>query len=313
MEQKFDRIEWNVFFNALRIEARSILREIGSQADPERLIESVLKDLEALAPRPAGEEDRSEDEIWKQVRERLLTAGYATRPYCIRCGACCGKGSPALLVRDRDLFMDDVLRPEHVLTIRKGEMVHSSRTGDVAPAEREMIKIREVPETGACVFYNAEEKACVIYDERPLQCQAQECWNPDSFGEIDGEAPLERRALLAAAEDLWQVIERHDERCSFEEFGRAMARLSATKGSTVQDVLDILAFDTHVREFLTERFDLDPDTADFFLGRPLSDSLGHYGLKVERGDDGSYCLTTIDPAEPPEEAAEESPAVVVEE
>ena len=67
-----------------------------------------------------------------------------------------------------------------------------------------------------------------------------------------------------------------------------MARLGATKGQTVEEVLELLSFDRHVREFITEKFGLEPETMDFFLGRPLSSFLGFYGLKLEEKDGGFF-------------------------
>ncbi len=79
------------------------------------------------------------------------------------------------------------------------------------------------------------------------------------------------------------------EKCAHSEFTIVMARLAATKGHTVQDLLDLLSYDHHVREFVAERFQLTPESLDFFLGRPLSESLPAYGLKLEHHQDGSFC------------------------
>jgi hypothetical protein len=72
-----------------------------------------------------------------------------------------------------------------------------------------------------------------------------------------------------------------------------MARLSATRGQCVEEVLEILKFDHHVREFIAEKLNLDPASLDFFFGRPLKECLGLYGLRLQEQPDGSYLLTPL--------------------
>jgi Fe-S-cluster containining protein len=291
MEKKFNKAEWDFFVTALKEEARTILKEVGSSTDPETLVKQVLSDLEALAPRNDGQENRSEEEIWTQVREFLLKAAYSTRPYCIRCGTCCTKGSPTLLEDDMALFNRDIVKPGHLITIRAGEPAYSNRTEELAATPEELIKIRETPGTKTCIFYEKSGSKCAIYESRPAQCRSQECWNASASEGIDGLTPINRKRLLEPISSLWEIIQRHEERCSYSELGRAMTRLGATKGQTVGEVLDLLAFDHHVRGFIAENFGIDPDSMDFFLGRPLQDAIANYGLELEEQPDGSFLLT----------------------
>jgi Fe-S-cluster containining protein len=295
MDTKKDKWDENFLIVALKEEARKVLWDVESPADHETLIESVLDDLQALAPREDGEETRTEEEIMAQVRERLLKAAYATRPYCIRCGTCCEKGSPTLLEEDITLFTGNVLKPEHVFTIREGEMVYSSLKEDVEPATEEMIKIKEKPDDHTCLFFRKQGKVCSIYDTRPQQCRAQECWNPGSAEQISDKPRLNRSPILQPTGALWDIIQRHEDRCSHRKFTRVMTRLRATKGQTVHEVLELLSYDEHVRSFVAERFNLDEDTLDFFLGRSLRESLAQHGLMVQDQPDGSFLLIAIEP------------------
>jgi Fe-S-cluster containining protein len=288
-QMDYNTAEVDFFITALKEEARTIIHEVGSSMEPQKLVDSVLQDLQALAPRENY--SRTEAEVWTQIRERLLKAAYATRPHCIRCGTCCSKGSPTLLAEDMPLFTQDILKPVHVITIRVDEPAYSNRTETVGPAAAEMIKIREKPGTKTCVFYESLNKDCSIYESRPAQCRQQECWDPDKTETREDSEWLERKDLLEYVGPLWDIINRHEERCSHSEFSRSMTRLAATKGQTVNEVLDLLGYDHHVREFVAERFGLDPTTMSFFFGRPLSECLAPYGLKLERQPDGSYMLS----------------------
>lgn len=289
----YNKAEADFFIVALKEEARSVLWKVGSNTDPDTLLKGVMEDLQALARRNDGTDTRTEEEIWTQVRGRLVKAAYETRPHCIRCGECCSGGSPTLLPEDIALFRNDILKPSDVVTIRRGEPVYSNREEKAESAGSEMLKIREKAGEKTCSFYEKWDKSCRIYESRPQQCRKQECWNQEAFDEVSETARLGRKALLEAVAPLWKIIERHEERCSHDEFARIMTRLGATKGQTVEEVLEMLRFDHHVREFLRENFELDPDSIDFFLGRPLSAFLGFYGLKLEEKE-GSFYLAPID-------------------
>jgi Fe-S-cluster containining protein len=284
----------NPLIQALEAEAKEILSLVSSDADPAALVENCFSDLQELARKEEGGGYRSDPGLWQEIRERLLRAAYASRPYCIRCGVCCSKGSPTLLVRDVDLFVRGVIGPEDVVVIRKSEPVYSNVDDRAAAANEEMIKIREKQGTRTCIFLKEEGMECAIYHQRPLQCRSQECWNPSAFNEIAGLPKLDRKAVLEAAVELWKLIERHEERCSYEVLEREVARLAATQGRTVEHLLGVLEFDQHVREFVCEKFALSPRSMEFFLGRPLPDVITMFGLKATKEEDGSFVLTPFD-------------------
>ncbi len=296
---KHNKAEKDFFIVALKEEARTALWQVGSRMDPDTLIKSVIEEIEALAPKPDGQEDRSDEEIKKQVSECLLKAAYATRPYCIRCGTCCAKGSPTLTVGDLELFTRDIVKPSHVLTIRKGELARSAGCDELERTEQELIKIREVPGNNACVFFKPGDKECLIYESRPLQCRRQECWNPQEPDEIGNEEMLDRQALLRGTGPLWDIIQRHEERCSYDQLVRVMTKLEATKGHAVEELLELLRFDYHVRHFIMEKFGLAAETLDFLLGRPLAKAIEAYGLRVVEEPDGGFLLTLMDESPEP--------------
>ena len=293
METDFNKAEWSFFVTALKEEARDVLWKVGSTVEPETLLKSVMQDLEELGPKPEGEETRTQEEIWKQVRERLLEAAYATRPYCIKCGECCSNGSPTLSISDMNLFESGILGPKDVFTLRKGEIVFDSQIEKSVANEQERIKIREIPEDKTCIFYQKSNRECSIYDQRPTQCRIQECWAPNSDA-YTINAPMTRRRLLEAAGDIWKIIEKHEERCSYEDLSREISRLAATKGQTVENVLEFLSFDHHVREFVSEKLGIGAETLDLLFGRPLKDSLKFYGLTLDEQKDGTFVLRLIE-------------------
>jgi Fe-S-cluster containining protein len=293
MDKPYNRAEADFFITALKEEARDILWKVGADANPQEVIDGILNELEALAPGPEGQDERSEEEIWRQVRDRLLKAAYATRPHCIRCGTCCTEGSPTLIGDDLSLFTRDIVKPEHVFTIRQGELVYDNRTQQAAPAQHEAVKIRELLEKKACIFYEEGGKKCTIYECRPQQCRRQECWNAEAATAVSG-TPLTRQDLFEPIEDLWNVIQNHEERCSYSELSRSMVKLEATSGQTVEEVLELLRYDHHVREFIAERLGLPLQIMELFFGRPLRQTVEAYGLKVEEQPDGCFVLRPVE-------------------
>lgn len=280
-------------------EAEAIIKEVGARIDPKDLVGRVEADLRTLAVEAARSRTASADGIVLRVREVLLKAAYATRPYCIRCGKCCMTGSPTLLHEDRRLFTDGSLKPEHIMTIRAGEPAYFNVTGEAGHSAVEMLKVREVSGTRTCIFFEPPG-ACGIHDFRPAQCRFQECWNPAGAAAKSHMARLTRRDLLHDSGEFWRIIERHEERCSFDAFIAAIARLQATNGQTVTELLELLRFDQHVRSFVGDKLEIAPDDMVFFFGRPLSECIRTYGLTVETQPDGSFLLTTIETAKPRE-------------
>ncbi len=268
MENDLNRAEWSFFVTTLKEEARDVLWKVGSSVAPETLVKSVMKQLEALGPKPEAEESRSQEEIWKQVKEVLLKAAYDTRPYCIKCGECCSKGSPTLTLDDLNLLRKGKIGPNDVFTIRTGEVVSDNRVESTLKNQEERIKIRETADDKTCIFYQKWNRECSIYDDRPAQCRLQECWDPkpEAFSDL---SPLTRYDLLQDTGDIWQIIQRHDERCSHEDFSREISRLGATKGQTVEKILELLSFDHHVREFVTQELGIDGQTLELLFGRPI--------------------------------------------
>lgn len=297
---KYNKADTDFFVVALKEEARTAIWQVGSNTDPDTLIESVIEEIEALAPRPDGQEDRSDEEIRRQIGECLVKAAYATRPYCIRCGTCCTKGSPTLSINDLELFTNDIVRPSDVLTIRKGELARAAGSDELERTEKELVKIQEVPGNNTCIFFKSGDKECSIYESRPLQCRRQECWNPQNHEEIGKEEMLARETFLQETGPLWEIVQRHEERCSHDRLSRVMAKLEATKGHAVEELLELLRFDQHVRHFIIEKFNLPPETHDFLLGRSLADSIEAYGLRVVEEPDGSFLLTVINDSPDPE-------------
>jgi Fe-S-cluster containining protein len=212
------------------------------------------------------------------------------RTHCIRCGECCLKSSPTLHAEDLAHVVDASIRPKHLYTIRKGELVTDNVHGRVVPADQEMIKVRD--KKGGCLFYAAEEKACSIYEHRPAQCASLKCWDTAEFMEIYQTPKLNRQDVIENGV-LLGLIEEQEKRCSYAVLSDHVRQIPGNAEKAVERILELLKFDFHLRPFLAQKLGLRIEEMDFFFGRPLTETIVMFGLKVERQPDGGFLLTSL--------------------
>jgi Fe-S-cluster containining protein len=219
------------------------------------------------------------------------TGNDSRRTHCVRCGECCLKSSPTLHVRDLDLVAGGSLPREVLYTVRKGELVRDNIHDRIVPAEQEMIKVRE--KEGGCIFYAGEERACSIYENRPSQCASLKCWDTGEFMELYRSPKLRRHDVI---EDgvLLGLIEEQDKRCSYATLYDHVCRIAKDGEKAVEAILELMKFDFHIRPFLSQKLGLRLEEMDFFFGRPLTETIIMFSLKVARQPDGGFLLTQLD-------------------
>jgi Fe-S-cluster containining protein len=213
------------------------------------------------------------------------------RTHCIRCGECCLKSSPTLQTKDLPLLVGGSIRLAHLYTIRKGELVRDNVRGRLVPADQEMIKVRD--NRGSCVFYVGEEKACNIYENRPAQCASLKCWDTAEFMELYRSPKLYRQAVIENGV-LLGLIEEQEKRCSYALLSDHVRRISEEGEKAVEKVLELLKFDFYLRPFLAQKLGLRIEEMDLYFGRPLTETIVMFGLKVEKQSDGGFLLTKLD-------------------
>jgi Fe-S-cluster containining protein len=194
-------------------------------------------------------------------------------------------------VEDIGLWSQGLLSPRELYTLRPGEPVHMNVEGRLGSLPEELVKIRQRPGTGHCIFYQEEEKACRIYEHRPLQCRVQACWDPGALEELWRAGKLSRRHLVQDDKEMLELIGAHDERCSLEKLGAAFGEwYESGSEPAIQQILDQLRYDTALRSLVQERLGLGEQELEFYFGRPLIQIIRAYGFRVERDDDGTYRL-----------------------
>ncbi len=225
---------------------------------------------------------------WRRLmtasRNHILERGQS----CVRCGECCGKGSPALLSSDLGLFSREVLTWNDVYTLRSGEKV-TTREGQVTTLREERLKVREVPGSRQCWFYVAATQTCRIYEDRPEQCRRQVCWSepPDAPA---AEELLQRRHLFTGVPEVWELIQEHQGRCDCATVARLLTDLGSGGEEAGTALFEALHFDHYLRQMLIDDWELTPAATELLLGRPLSEFLETYGLQATLTPEGVFRL-----------------------
>ena len=215
---------------------------------------------------------------------------------CQKCGTCCRKGGPALHREDRHLVIDGRLPAETLYTIRKGEPVQDNVAGQRAFAESDIIKIKGHGDDWCCRFLKDEDSRCTIYDHRPVECRALQCWDTREIEALYAQDRLTRQDLLGDIEGLWEMISDHDRRCSFvtiREHAERLASSPSEQAAALKAITEMVKYDASLRELLVENGHAQENLLDFLLGRPIVTSLHGFHIKVERKDGRTRLVHSI--------------------
>ncbi len=215
------------------------------------------------------------------------------RTHCIRCGECCLGSSPTLQIADVSLVYDGFIERGNLYTIRLGELVRDNIRGELKVTDKEIIKIKEKEKNRGCIYYDEKAKACTIYEYRPIQCKALACWDESEFMRVYARPKVDRRDIIRDKIVLGLMNE-HDKRCSYSELDKCVRQIEQEGDRAIGRILEALRFDHHIRAFTSKKLGIDLSEMDFLFGRPLTQTITMFGLKVIKKSDGSFFLTVLD-------------------
>ncbi len=259
---------------------------------PERLMLQLEQDSEFLEVARNWErlEEARRIDAWKRAVAIADKHAREVVPACLRCGECCRQGSPTLHLEDLELLKAGKMPWDALVTLRRGEPVHSPFQEKLFFLLDERIKVREKPGSHTCRFLEDGGSDCTVYDDRPLQCRAQACWDPTQARELAEQAYLRRADLFADVELLSELIAEHDRRCAFDRLRDAFERLDQTKGESAGEVLELIAYEEHFRGFLQEKLNMPQETLPLVFGRSFAELTALFGFRVETLPDGTRVL-----------------------
>lgn len=204
---------------------------------------------------------------------------------CMRCGTCCRKGGPALHEEDAGLVMEKRIAPENLYTIRAGELVRDNVNGGLVYLDSEIIKIRSVPDSSACILYRETENACGIYDNRPAQCRALKCVDPAEIIGMHATNRLCRADLFGAVAWLRDLFEMHEAKCGYDYIRQLIVQRAEGKGEASRQLAKLISYDRTIRAMSVEKAGMQAGMLDLVFGMPLERVLQkRFGVKVETPD-----------------------------
>ncbi len=126
-----------------------------------------------------------------------------------------------------------------------------------------------------------------------MECKALECWDTREIEEIYSEDRLTRKELLSTVEGLWDMIKDHQKSCSYNDLKCFIDALNGVeKDKALIGILEIIEHDKGIRELVVQKGGLDPDMVDFIFGRPITETIKIYGLKLKK-EGAKYLLIPI--------------------
>ncbi|MEW6266693.1 MAG: YkgJ family cysteine cluster protein [Thermodesulfobacteriota bacterium] len=279
----------------------AIMAEIRSPADPAGLADRLRRDelftalLQSWDKMPFPAQARA----WEMIQSRLREEAIKSRPFCIRCGECCRRGSPPLLPQDLPALAEGHIARSDLMTLRRGEPAYSNWEEKKVLLPVEQVKLREVPGGRTCLFLGPGDDACLIYPNRPHQCRIMDCWDPSRFERLRNLPVLTRGDLIGRDHQLGRLIEHHEERCGLPDLAQRLTQAAAGDGIAADEALDAVLFDLHVREFAAEKFSLPWTEMIFFFGRPLTVVIKGLGYAFDPGEGEGPKLSRIEGPPPP--------------
>jgi len=202
-------------------------------------------------------------------------------PHCQRCGTCCRNGGPALHSEDAVLYRDQILQKNHLLTLRRGEWVYDNVQGRVEPLEQEILRVAGKTGSQVCIFFQDSACACAIYARRPLECRTLNCQAPEALASLYAHERLTRFDLIAADSGLGELMTWHETVCAYSQIADLCARLRTGNDPTARQELEVIVRkDSNARQTLREKGALDEQSLRFVFGRPCTETLPAFGVRV---------------------------------
>ena len=109
------------------------------------------------------------------------------------------------------------------------------------------------------------------------------CWGTREIERIYNQNRLIRKDLLYKVEGLWDLIEDHQKRCSYEMISRHVEKTKSDNADeALEEILAIIKYDSHLRSVVVEKGGVDSEITEFLFGRPLIDTIMMFGLKLKQ-------------------------------
>ncbi|UZP66128.1 YkgJ family cysteine cluster protein [Desulfovibrio mangrovi] len=212
--------------------------------------------------------------------------GHTIQRECTRCGTCCAKGGPALHREDLSRLEKGAFGRKDLMTFRRGELVRDQISGELMPLEQEIVKLRgRDTNTWTCRFLNIVDHLCFIYNDRPVECRALDCWNPEEISAMYDKDRITRMDVVGDESGVAELIRVHEEKCGYAQLERHSAAFDADPAAR-EAFAEAVRFDMAFRAVVCEKAGIPAEELEFYFGRTLADTAHMFGLKVTVTEEG---------------------------
>lgn len=223
---------------------------------------------------------KTKEDMKKDELRKLLKRSKEGITECIRCCTCCAKGGPALHLEDKPLIDSGALHGRFLYTIRKNEPVEDNVQGKMTFAESDIIRIKSKVGSDTCLYADLNNASCSIYEQRPAECRILKCWDTKELEDYYRKDRLTRKDILGHVEGLWETIEEHEKKCSWEEILNIVSKNRNKLGEDAQETLfEMIQYDKAIRDLVVAKANVEPNLLDFLFGLPLEKKLRQMGIE----------------------------------
>lgn len=207
---------------------------------------------------------------------------------CKRCGTCCRQGGPALHGPDIELLRSGRLRPEDLITVRRGELAFQPLAASPEPVAHEFLKLTGRDGSWQCAFYDEKTKGCGRYEHRPMACSLLDCTNTGPLLDIAGQDLLTRFDCIDDDDHLLPLVREHEELCPCPDLNSIRRELeqNACLPSQLSALEAAVARDLAFRARTAAVFRLSVGQELFAFGRPLYQLLLPLGITAVNTPEG---------------------------
>ena len=183
--------------------------------------------------------------------------------------------------QDAHLIKSGKILCKSLITIREGEPAFDNVRNRVVSSGSDIIKTRSKINSRSCIFLDDKKEACEIYDNRPIECKALQCWDTTAIENLYDRDRLTRKDLLFETKDIWDLIIDHQNRCSYDRIRQLLDNGKGRDKSKIEEIRFLVRYEAHLRSLLSEKGGMDSDMMDFFFGQPLSIAVRRLGIVLE--------------------------------
>jgi len=159
------------------------------------------------------------------------------------------------------LIQEGVIKPSQLVTIRKREIAWHPKEQQVISLPVELIKIKAIAGEKQCIFYDSRLNSCMIYQHRPVSCQAFRCWDTKDAEDMFLKNTLSRQDIFARSQSIIELIEAYEGHFDLERIFQII--------HAGQDAGSIIEADIKFRVKFSAMLGISEDELLLFLGRPV--------------------------------------------